>query len=292
MARSTVGVGTLLFGALCLCLCTPVSASVFNIDGFEWQPLPDYDPTTSMYFHGSFWNVRDPNAGNLPDGVVVWGERGATIDDIDANAHDVNPSLSQRAFNLPTDVDAFPDWTPDVPDADPGFSQLMYGNSRYGIQVSLFIDWSDPFNPVIDPNRSLAGGPDLPSGMQWQMGKWDGSGHDSTPEITLEGTIVDVVDYAYSGDGVGGIPDYTMVEIILAETDGKWDDPHDLVQVDLNQSLYRLILYGYESGHQIELADGVWLNEWVSMGVMTPVPEPATMCLLAIGGLLAVRRRT
>jgi len=255
-------------GLLAFALGGVVQADVFhNPPLSDWTPSPDYTPSTTMHFSGSLWSVDSDGVGGGWDGIVMWGDRNATITDKDSVVRNVDPMLSQRGFNwLLAAGDAAPTWTPDVPDGDPAWPGS--GRERYALAMATG-----------DGVGIIGGG--MTSGTDWQMGLWP------WPRIGYDGSIVNI-DYTWDGDGPGGVNDHFHFEMLLKETNGAWDDPyktagHPLEHLPLKYDDFLLTLDVYEIGNTITLADGTVLNQWQGGGTMAPVPVPGAVLLGMLG---------
>ena len=242
-----------------------------------WTPSPYYDPSTTMYFSGSLWSVDSDGINGGDNGIVMWGDRDATITDIVGGVHNADPMLSQRGFNwLLAAGDPALDWTPDVPDGDPAWPGS--GSERYGLAMAF------------DQGVGVLGG-GMTSGTDWQMGLWP------WPTIGYDGSV-ETLSYTWDGDGPGGVNDHFNFKMLLKETNGAWDDPykpasHPLKHLPLKYGNFLLELDVYEIGNMITLANGTVLNQWQGGGTMTPTPEPTTMLLFGSGliGLAGFRRK-
>ncbi len=272
---------------------------------------PGYTPSYSIYFSGSLWTVDTDLDGYGDDGVFTVGDRNRAAADA-MNASGWNPGISQRGFNVfaangqpdgetsapIVNNDPFPSWDPDTPDGDPTWPGS--GSERYGMELALGAGsyvLAAIYDDANDSDPDSNGG--LLPGDEWTIGLWPWVNNPTrTPEVR-----------PYAGTFSSFIPVFTDLGALdrldvtgtLIESDGAWNVDYDGSAPDdesyvLATSTFTFSGTLYETGNTFLIDNplgggGQWrLNEWAGTSVVTPIPEPAGLVLLGIGGLALLRR--
>ena len=266
---------------------------------------PGYTPSFELRFSGSMWTVDTDGDGLGAEGVFVVGDRNRAGDGW-------NPALSQRAFNVfaangqpdgdsgapIVNHDPFPSWTPNTPDADPGWVAAYSGNERYGMEMAVGAGVY-ALGAIYANDGDTDSNSAITAGVEWGVGLWPwvNNATRSAQVLPYSGTIGSFVPVFTD---LGAL-DRLDVTGTLIETDGYWNTdwntgtPAMDEEFALADTVFDFTSTMFETGNSFTIPNplgaGTWtVNEWAGETVVS-TPEPATMSLLALGGLAVLRRR-